>query len=168
MKQALEKVADVVKKYKYVVLVLLIGIVLLLIPSGADDEETIKTEESHDDSAYVAQVERDLCNMLGRISGAGKVDVMLTMQYGSRTEYQTDTVSTTDSERNSREQKTVILSEGSAYDKAAVSAMRYPQFQGALIICEGADIPSVKLDILNAVSALTGLGTDRITVVKMN
>lgn len=167
MKEALEKIVEVIKKYKYVVLVLLIGIVLLLIPSEKD-ETPIQQEETHDDSAYVAQVERELCDMLGRISGAGKVDVMLTMQYGSRTEYQTDTLSTTDSERNSQERKTVILSEGSAYDKAAVSAMRYPQFQGALIICQGADVPSVKLDILNAVSALTGLGTDRITVVKMN
>ena len=62
----------------------------------------------------------------------------------------------------------MILSEGSAYDKAAVSAVRYPQFQGAVVVCQGADRPSVRLDIINAVSALTGLGSDRITVVKMN
>lgn len=167
MKQILEKGIEVVKKYKYVVLVLMIGIVLLLIPSKNEESPTVE-ETTSDDSAYVAQVEHDLCNMLSKINGAGRVEVMLTMQYGSRTEYQTDTQITNDADRSSQERKTVILSEGSAYDKAAVSAMRYPQFQGALVICEGADDPSVKLDILNAVSALTGLGTDRITVVKMN
>ena len=167
MKQILEKAMELIKKYKYVVLVMLIGIVLLLFPSS-QEEKTISQVTKTDDSVYVAQLEQELCDMLCRISGAGKVEVMLTVQYGSRTEYQTDTLTTTDADRNSEERKTVILSEGSAYDKAAVSAMRYPQFQGALVICQGADSPTVKLDILNAVSALTGLGTDRITVVKMN
>ena len=167
MKQILEKGTELIKKYKYVVLVLLIGIVLLLLPSG--EQKTVQTqEEATDDSAYVAMLEQELRAMLEKVHGAGKVEVMLTVEYGSRTEYQTDMVSTTDADRNSQERKTVILSEGSAYDKAAVSAMRYPQFQGALVICQGADSPAVKLDILNAVSALTGLGTDRITVVKMN
>ncbi len=166
MKQILEKSMDFIKKYKYVVLVLLIGLVLLMIPS-AQEKTPAKEEVKTDDSAYVAQVENSLCNMLAKINGAGRVEVMLTMEYGSRTEYQTDTQISNDAERSSQERKTVILSEGSAYDKAAVSAMRYPQFQGALVICEGADNPAVKLDILNAVSALTGLGTDRITVVKM-
>ena len=167
MKQLLEKAFELMKKYKYVVLVLLIGVVLLLIPS--EEEHTPKVKETQtDDDLYVAQLENELCNMLCKIKGAGKVQVMLTMQRGTRTEYQTDVVSTADAERNSEERKTVILSEGSAYDKAAVSAMRYPEFQGALVICQGADSPTVKLDILNAVSALTGLGTDRITVVKMN
>ena len=166
MKQILEKSIMVIKKYKYVVLVLLIGVVLLMIPSG-EKEQTVQQEAQMDDSAYVAMVEQELCDMLAKVKGAGKVEVMLTMQYGSRTEYQTDTQVTNDTDRSSQERKTVILSEGSAYDKAAVSATRYPQFQGALVICQGADVPSVKLDILNAVSALTGLGTDRITVVKM-
>ena len=163
----LEKIVKIGKKYKYVALILLIGIVLLLLPTSQDEEITVQ-EPKNDDSTYVAQLEKQLCTMLEKISGAGKVEVMLTVEYGSRTEYQTDTTKTSDSDRNTEERKTVILSEGSSYDKAAVSAMRYPQFQGALVICQGADSPAVKLDILNAVSALTGLRTDRITVVKMN
>ena len=167
MKQILEKCLEIIKKYKYAVLILLLGIALLMIPSS--QKEKPKTQQMpDDDEAYVAELERQLCSMLSQICGAGKVEVMLTVRYGSRTEYQTDIVSSSDADRNSEERKTVILSEGSAYDKAAVSAMRYPEFQGALVICQGAESPTVKLDVLNAVSALTGLGTDRITVVKMN
>ena len=45
--------------------------------------------------------------------------------------------------------------------------MIYPQFQGALIVSEGADNAQVRWSIVCAVSALTGLGSDKITVVKM-
>ena len=43
----------------------------------------------------------------------------------------------------------------------------YAQYRGALIVCAGADSPQVRLDLVNAVAGLTGLSTDRITVVKM-
>lgn len=167
MKQGLEKIAGLLKKYKYVVLVLLLGILLLLIP-GKKEAPRIVEEAILDDSTYERYMEQELGGMLSKIEGAGRVEVMLTMQYGSHTEFQMDTQISTEADRSSEERKTVILSEGSAYDKAAVSVVRYPQFQGALVLCEGAEQPKVKLDILNAVSALTGLGTDRITVVKMN
>ena len=42
-----------------------------------------------------------------------------------------------------------------------------PTFMGAIIAAEGADQASVRLDLVNAVSSLTGLGADRITVIKL-
>ena len=38
---------------------------------------------------------------------------------------------------------------------------------GAVIVAEGAGQPSVKLALTNAVMSLTGLGADKITVIKM-
>ncbi len=162
----IEKTLILIKKYKYVALVLLLGVGLLLIPSGESEAPVTETENT--DEKYIQQVQTQLCEMLGQIEGAGKVRLMLTPKYSSRTEYHTDVQTDREADSVSEERKTVILSTGSAYDKAAVSAVCYPQFLGALVICQGADDPAVKLDILNAVSALTGLGTDRITVVKMN
>ena len=156
------------KRYKYAVLVLLAGIAILLIPSGSKQEaQAPPMEQESDESDYAERMEARLCALLSRVDGAGQVEVMLTLQSGARTEYQTDTSVTTEEGRSSEERKTVILSEGSAYDKAAVSAVEYPRFQGALIVCEGADSAAVKLNLIAAVSALTGLGSDRITVVKM-
>lgn len=167
------KVLKVLKKYKYAVLILLLGIALLLLPSSKKEtqtaSETVQTET--DDDAYAALTEQRLTEMLSKIEGAGRVEVMLTLRTGSRTRYQTDAQNseeTSDSgTKHASEQKTVILSEGSAYDKAAVSAVDYPLFQGALIVSEGADSASVKLALTQAVAALTGLSSDQITVVKM-
>ncbi len=39
--------------------------------------------------------------------------------------------------------------------------------QGCVVICEGADSAAVRLDVTNAVAAHTGLGSDKICVMKM-
>lgn len=38
---------------------------------------------------------------------------------------------------------------------------------GAVVVCQGADQSSVRLDVTNAVAAYTGLGSDKISVIKM-
>ena len=157
------------KKYKYAVLVLLLGIALMLLPFGKKEEapEAEVQEDTLTDEAYAQALEQRLEDMLCQVSGAGQVRVMLTMQTGSRTEYQTDTQISNSETQSQEERKTVILSEGSAYDKAAVSAVQYPRFQGALILCQGADQSTVRLSLVNAVAALTGLSSGQITVIKM-
>ena len=128
-------------------------------------------QTSTEDADYAEEMERRLTQMLLQIEGAGRVSVMLTLESSSRTEYHTDIQISTDASdtqsQTSEERKTVILSEGSAYDEAAVSAVHYPQFQGALIISEGADNATVKWNLIQAVSALTGHSADHISVVKM-
>ena len=164
-----KKILAGLKKYNYAVLVLLLGIALMLLPFGKK-EETTETEvqvETLSDEAYAQTLEQRLEDMLCQVSGAGQVRVMLTLQTGSRTEYQTDTQISDSETQSQEERKTVILSEGSAYDKAAVSAVQYPRFQGALILCQGADQSTVRLSLVNAVAALTGLSSGQITVIKM-
>ena len=164
-----KKILAGLKKYKYAVLVLLLGIALMLLPFGKKEEapEAEVQEDTLTDEAYAQALEQRLEDMLCQVSGAGQVRVMLTLQTGSRTEYQTDTQSSDSETQSQEERKTVILSEGSAYDKAAVSAVQYPRFQGALILCQGADQSTVRLSLVNAVAALTGLSSGQITVIKM-
>ena len=38
---------------------------------------------------------------------------------------------------------------------------------GAVVVCDGADAAAVRLYVTNAVMSYTGLGSDRITVIKM-
>ena len=50
-------------------------------------------------------------------------------------------------------------------DEALTVQYAYPRYRGALVIVQG-DGSALKLEITQAVSALTGLGADRITVVR--
>ena len=164
-----KKILAGLKKYKYAVLILLLGIALMLLPFGKKEEapEAEVQEDTLTDEAYAQALEQRLEDMLCQVSGAGQGRVMLTLMTGSRTEYQTDTQISDSGTQSQEERKTVILSEGSAYDKAAVSAVQYPRFQGALILCQGADQSTVRLSLVNAVAALTGLSSGQITVIKM-
>ena len=126
------------KKYRYAALVLLLGLALLLLPGGKKTTQKSNAAASAAQTDYAAETERRLTQMLQQIAGAGQVSVMLTLETGERVEYQTDVQASSDGAQSSESRKTVILSEGSSYDKAAVAATTYPRFQGALIVCEGA------------------------------
>ena len=60
-----------------------------------------------------------------------------------------------------------VVSEGSGRDSAVIVKELYPEFLGAAIVCDGADNPRVCLDVINTVSSLTGISSERISVTKM-
>ena len=70
------------------------------------------------------------------------------------------------SQGNATETETVIVSTGSSTEQAVSVKTIYPEFQGALVICDGAGSASVKLEVLRAVSAITGLSSDQISICR--
>ena len=89
-----ESFFEFTKKYKYVVLILLIGIGLMLLPTGKQRESVTQNQpEKRMEKEGSASVL--LADVLSNIDGAGKVQVYLTIASGEQTIYQTnDTVST--------------------------------------------------------------------------
>ena len=146
------------KKYRFVILVLLAGICLLLLPEEEQPESepvTLQaTQETDTDT---------LEHILSKIKGAGKVEVLLTEYKGRETLYQTDSQQSGDSYR----EDTVILSGTDREKTGLIRQINPPIYQGALIVCQGGDSPTVKLAIVEAVMDVTGLSSDRITVLKM-
>ena len=149
-------------KYSYVLLIAAVGIVLLLLPTGGRDspkEDTPAQEEgtSFDLDAFEEKLER----ALSRIEGAGTVRVVLTLDGGSRQ------VLARNQERdgNGRDSNTVVtVGKGSAAQEVVPLQTVAPEFRGALIVCSGGGNASVRLKLIEAVSAVTGLGSDRISV----
>lgn len=165
LSEQMQKVVQGIKKYKYALLVLLLGMALLLIPGKKESKEQQQTIKEKTD--YAQSMEARLTQVLSQIEGVGKVQVLLTLADEGRVQYHSDVQLTREDGSEREERKTVILSEGSAYDKAAVSSVETPSFQGALIVCEGGSNATVRLKLTQAVAALTGLSSEKITVVKM-
>lgn len=152
-----------IKKYRYVILILLAGILLMLLPedSSAKPSETIKEVQQE------LSLQDSLAEILSQIDGAGKTKVLLTMSAGEQTVYQTDEdISTSDSTNDIRSE-TVILSDGSRGETGLVQQVIPPVYRGAIILCQGAASPAVRLSIVEAVADVTGLTSDNITVLKM-
>ncbi len=158
------------KKYRYAALIAAVGVLLMLIPGRRSTSGTKPAEiVSGVDAFSLEETERRMEEILGQIDGAGKLRIMLTLSAGSQLQLAADADESrdegTDGSRRVR-REIVRLNTGSGTQEVVVIRQVYPVYQGALIVCQGADDSGVRLAITEAVSALTGLRSDRISIVK--
>lgn len=150
-------------KYKYVLLIIAVGIFLMLLPSGNESEPVVATPS---DAQNTDSMEEKLELILCQIRGVGKVKVLLTEETGAETVYQVDAERTEGDGTLRMKQETLILSANGG-QSGLVRTVSPPTYLGAIIVCQGADSPTVRLAVANAVSAVTGIGMDRISVLEM-
>ncbi|MDO4314815.1 MAG: stage III sporulation protein AG [Oscillospiraceae bacterium] len=156
-------------KYKFAALVALIGAGLLLWPSGSGG--TRKTADVlQAETAESRDIQAEMEEILGTISGVGQVKVMLTVDTDGERQLAQDTELTYSGDTQapedySRRSETVLVGSGSG-GGTVVTRTVYPTYRGALVVCQGGDRAEVKLAVTEAVAALTGLSADRITVAK--
>ena len=152
----LKKSTELLSRYRYAVLVLIVGIFLMLLPSSAGKKESaVQIPAVQEETLSVAQ---QLEQILSAIDGVGKVQVLLTEAEGVQTLYQYDEGSGTD---------TVIITDENKAQHGLIRQVIPPTYQGAIIVCQGADSAVVRLSVVEAVANATGLSSDRISVLKM-
>lgn len=163
-----EKGLGLLGRYKYVLLVVAVGLVLLLWPDGNGEKASEPAQSEVTEDFSVAALEGKLANTLSQVQGAGDVTVMLTVQGGSRRVLAEDERLSWDADGSSQsERSTVVISKGTSNGEEPLLLQQlYPRFQGALVVCEGAGDAAVRLKLMEAVSALTGLGADKISICK--
>lgn len=165
VKQWAQKLPELVKKYRYAILVLAIGLLLLALPGKTASEEKPVTETVV--SSETVDMAKELQSILSKIQGVGNVEVLLTVKAGETTLYQSDEDVSTSEDSSTIRRETVIITGSDRQQQALVTQILPPEYQGAVIVCQGADDVSVCLAVVEAVSKATGLGTDKITVLKM-
>lgn len=159
------KVVSFIKKYRFVALVLLIGLGLMMIPAQKSEPNTVTpTEKQFTEETSVAEA---LAEILSHVDGAGNVKVLLTVESGEEVLYQTDDETSIDSESNVTQVHTVTLTDSEKSEYGLVRQTLPPVYKGAVVVCQGADDPAIQLAIVTAVARATGLGADRISVLKM-
>lgn len=167
------KPLEVLGRYKYVLMVVALGALLLAWPQRTKDSGGISAAQETQEQSQreeLAELETAMEEILGKISGVGRVEVMLTLQSGSEKVLASDSSlqysgSAQAPDDYNRSTETVIVS-GGGDDSVVVTQERCPQYRGALVVCEGGGSDTVRLQVTEAVAALTGLGTDRIAVVR--
>lgn len=151
---------EAIEQYKYVLVVIALGLFLLSLPTGSNTPEIIEKETEN--SYNLREFEEHLATHLSLIQGAGETKVVLSLKNNGETVYAQDV----QQEYQGRSTfETVIIGSGTSEQVVEVQQF-YPEFQGALIICSGGDSATVKFQLIQAVSSLTGLRSDNITVCK--
>ena len=185
-----------IKKSDWIVLAL-IGAILLVIVLPEDNKENAKqqnlsnqnmqsasarsenTRES-DTAEYAAYLEEKLEEVLGRIEGVGKVQVMLTLSDKGEAIVEKDTKDLSNSvketepnggskdtfEREIQSETVRVENENGTYPY--VEKMMLPTVEGVLIVAEGGGNAGVAAQISKAVLALFPIDAHKIIVVKMS
>ena len=155
LSQLREQAAQLLRKYRIPLLVFLLGVALALVPGKTKKTDAQQTTAASADTAFdLSATQKQLEALLSAIDGAGRVRLMLTLSSGEQIIYQTDS-------------RTVTASGSTTQETQTVQSTVYPTYQGALVVCDGAERASVRLAVTQAVSSLTGLGSNKIAVVKM-
>lgn len=142
----------------------LAGLLLLAFSEWLPQKEKTQTTEALQQSAsqadYAAQLETRLRELISSVDGAGETRVMVTLQTGEQSVYATDKEATADGDTQTSH---VLLGSSSAL----IETVNTPQVLGVAVVCEGGADAAVQRRVTELVAALTGVGTNHITVAKM-
>jgi len=168
----LKKIKNI-KNFEMIIAVIL-GAVILLIYFGnfSSSESGSKTMNEYMSSMeYATFLEKKLGSTLSAISGAGKVEVMITLESGPELIIATSTdkkTTTTESSGNKTESITVvenpIIVTQNGSSKPLVLMEILPKVKGVIIVSQGANNVKVKLDLLNAIQALLSITPSNIQI----
>ena len=180
-----------------VVFLILLIITVIAINTIWGDEKDTKQEENNDSYKQLAQsldnsinsnnqelneynLEESLEDILSKMSGVGKVDVLVTYSETSEvvamynekyTSSSTEEEDTSGGRRKIEEtdtSKEIIFEDKNGEQTPITQKVVMPKIEGAIVTAEGAGNVNVKTNIIQAVSAATGLATYRIQVFEMS
>lgn len=154
------------KKHWLPIAALVLGLAILGL-SGKESEEPVAEQTQRAPEFSLEAEERRIAQALEEIAGVGNVSVVLTLKSSveqrvardEATEYRTLSEGYELSSESS-----AVLYKGGEGEKPIVLKYLYPEYKGALIVADNANA-SLRLELTNAVAALTGLTTDKISVV---
>lgn len=180
-------------KKEQLVVLLLFGVLLVVIAlptttgtMGADKKDTdISGTQgaAGTDTAtltYEEQLEKRLSAILSQVAGAGRVEVMVTLESRGERIVEKDTpesrksVEETDSSGGSRTtdeqdwgEETVYYEDGSGGKSPYVVKELEPNIEGVLVLAEGGDSAVVKQELLEAVQALFPIEAHKVKIMKL-
>lgn len=154
-----------VKRYSPFLLVLLLGVGLMLLPSKPAQSVSAPLQPAKSDGD--SDLQSELSDLLSGLSGAGKVRVLLTQREGEQILYQCNENLSANDTSGCNSMQTVVVTDSARNQSGLIRQVNPPTYLGAVVLCQGADSPSVRLAVVEAVSNATGLPTNRISVLKM-
>lgn len=168
IKKIVQKIAKT--KHIQVCIAILIGIVICGVCFGgiknkkSDNTTEIVTEDCATAEEYATFLENKLCNVLSKVSGAGQVNVVITLESGFSFDYATNTETKTttsgDNETTITTETVILVS-----NQPVISKQNYPTIKGVVVVADGANDINVKLNIISAIETILQVDRQNITIL---
>lgn len=161
---------------KNLILLGLAGVIMLLLLISevfySDSSETVSKEDTINFSLqYTEKTEKELEAILEKISGAGNVRVMITLENCYENVYAKGSKEKKDDSKKSMkyeaEEEYIIVKNGSNNEECLVVKVYEPTIKGVAVIAQGAGNAQVKNAITQTVCALFDISSARVSVEKM-
>lgn len=165
-KERMGRFISALEKYKYVALMAIVGVLLLIWPTPDGRETADAQAQPRADPFAAEELEGRLEQALSQVEGAGQVTVVLTLDASPRQVLAQEGRSIVGEGRTERETEVILAARGSGTQEPVELQQLGPSYRGALVVAAGGDDPAVRLSLIQAVSALTGLGSDKISICK--
>ena len=167
----LPKLSEKLKKDKKLLLTVaagILGIVFIVIsefiPKSSYKKAETGEQNKNSVSSYEETLEKRLESIISSVDGAGRVQVMVTLDTSEQTQYAKDEKENSKSgEKKSYEKKFVLTDD----DGGVVLKTTEPEVRGVIVVCDGGDNAAVKNGITSAVRAALSVDSNKITVLKM-
>ncbi len=154
------------------------GIALLALSEWIPTE-TADTKTSLSAEAYVQQTEERLCDIVSQIEGAGRCEVMVTLENGVEYIYATEQRNSSDRREDTDDgasrltqsdgsESSVIVVDGDSGRSGLLVTELQPTVRGVVIVCEGGDREEVRSRIVEAVTVAMNLSAKRVCVTKLS
>lgn len=145
----------------------LLGLLLILISdcyNKGDTSTTIEETAINTTDDYRISLEKNLKDLIESVSGAGDTKVMITLSNSEKNVYAEEIKKQSNADGSTEYQSNYITVNSNDGKSALISSIQPPQIMGVVVLCKGGSKGSVKEDIYNIVSSLTGLTADKIFV----
>lgn len=157
------------RKFLYAVIVISALIVMFSFTFNNEDTENIS--ESTSLSVYKNELTKELCSILSKVDGVGKVNALITFDTNTDQEvvYNTKETTSTSSQNssNSSISKDVVMMKDGSVNVPYILENEIPNIKGVLIVAEGAENEDVESRIKDAVVTVLKIPAYRAVVLPM-
>ena len=154
MNELIKKLIPDLKKYWFIPVMILGGIFLMI--RQADQPKAIEVSAISEDHQFIDETEKQIKEMLKGIDGAGECLVTITLSSGGRKEYVREDGSV------------LVITDKEGNQSAVIAREKAPEIAGVTIASKGAGSLRVRNDIIESVSTVLGIGTNKICVVTIS
>ena len=168
------------KGRKILIIIGIVGIILILLSEflPASSNNNTKTQV-FSSKQYTQDLENQLATLVSGIEGAGKTNVMVTLEdsgeyvYAVQVNQNTDTTQdaqgssvTQNQQTDQTEQQYIIIDDSNGGQKALLQTQTEPKVKGVVVVCEGGDDPVVVQRILDTITVALDIPSNQVCVTK--
>ena len=166
---------DRLKKIKHIGLylalllaVIVVGIYFMALSSSQEENPSTNLDTNiqtfSSSSEYITWLENKLENVLGKVKGAGNVEIILTLDKGFEYVYATEEEIKELASGGSVTTTKVVLVNGQPVLEEEI----FPSIKGIVVVSQGAQDVTVRLNLLSALQTVVNVDNSKITILEGN